>query len=180
MRNFFLCFFSTKIAKECFKAKSAGPVPITGMKGQVPPRKNAPTRMHSAVSGWTRAQNLKPLMSFAHKVSSSVKPLLKSVSKLTMARFSKSIQGGKQTQKTFEVKVFFSQSLVLSLIFFLLQCTKADKIIFSDNKLLLFIYFFLVQQMLRDTFSGYDKTLVPSLLPYRSASFLKRGPQLLR
>lgn len=98
------------------QSKSAGP--ITGMKGQVPPRKNAPACMHFAVSGWTQAQNLKPLMSFAHKVSSSVMPLLKSVSKLTMARFSKSIQGGKQTKKTFEVKVFFFQSLVLSLIFF--------------------------------------------------------------
>lgn len=158
------------------QSKSTGPVPITGMKGQVPPRKNAPTCMHSAVNGWTQAQNLKPLMSFPHKVSSSVKPLLKSVSKLTMARFSKSIQGGKQTKKTFEVKVFFFQSLVLSLNLFL-QCTKADKIIFSDNKLLLF---FGVPQMLRNTFSGYDKTVVLSLLPYRSASFLKRGPQLLR
>lgn len=57
------------------QSKSAGPVPIAGMKGQVPRCKNAPTCMHSAVSGWSGAQNLKPLMSFAHKVSSLVKPL---------------------------------------------------------------------------------------------------------
>lgn len=43
--------------------------------------------MHSAVNGWTRAQNLKPLMSFAHRVSSQVKPLLKSVSKLAVVCF---------------------------------------------------------------------------------------------
>lgn len=153
-------------------------MPIAGMKGQVPPRKNVPPRMHSAVNGWTGARNLKPLMSFAHKVSSSVKPLLKSVSKLTMARFWKSIQGGKQTENLWSQSVVLSISLVLSLNLFL-QCTKADKIIFSDNKLLLF-FFFKVQQMLKETFRGYEKTLVPSLLPYRSASFLNRGPQLLR
>ncbi|MEQ2194435.1 hypothetical protein XENOCAPTIV_029332 [Xenoophorus captivus] len=96
-----------------------------------------PHVMHSAVNGWTQAQNVKPLMSFAHKASSSVKPLLKSVSKLTMARFLKPIQGGKQTKKTFEVKVFFLQSLVLSWNLFL-SCTKADKTTCSDNILLTF------------------------------------------
>ncbi len=139
VKVFFFFFFSTKIAQECIKAKSAGPVPIAGMKGQVPPCKNAPTCMHSAVNSWTGAQNLKPFMSFAHNVSSSVKPLLKCVSKLTVARFWKSIQGGKQTKNLWSQSVFLSFSLALSLNLFL-QCTKADKIIFSDNNLLVFIF----------------------------------------
>lgn len=98
--------------------------------------------MYAFCSQWLDwSPNLKPLMSFAHKVSSSVKPLLKSVSKLTMARFWKSIQGGKQTKNLWSQSVFLSISLVLSLNLFL-QCTKADKIIFSvDNKLLLFFFF---------------------------------------
>lgn len=159
------------------QSRSVGTVPITGMKGQVSPckkKKKLPHVMHFAVSGWTQAQNVKPLMSFAHKASSSVKPLLKSVSKLTMARFWKPILEGKQTKKTFEVKVFFLQSLMLSLNLFL-SCTKADKTTCSDNILLTC---FKVPELLRETFGGYENML--SLLPYRSASFLKRGPQLLR
>lgn len=144
MRNLYVFFFSTKIAKECIKARVLGPCPSLEWKDRCLTIKTLHhvCILQSMAGLEPKSETFNVFLHTRFPPQSS--HFLKSVSKLTMARFWKSIRGGKQTKNLWSQSVFLSISPVLSLNLFL-RCTKADKNHFSlltINYSLFFIYFF--------------------------------------
>ena len=109
-------FFFNKKSKGMHQNKTAGSVPITGMREQVPPHKyTVAYHVHSRLLD--PSPTLKPFNVFAHKVSFSVKSLLKlhvKTCQVTLFENPKS-KASKQT-KPFKSRFFLFLTFVLRLL----------------------------------------------------------------